>query len=206
MYVLVHKNRVLAGPMGWNRGIFEGNLKKLGIQQGIGREPPTTLPMQFTPDTIIYEARVIQPDYNKKIEYPHGPFWEFTNIATGTFQLLPLPLDQAKYYVKTLVSENRYNYEIKGINITIQAQQVFITTDRSQRAVFYESYLMMNDNETINWKFQNNWVTLTKPELSTIVQAIASHVQGAFDWEKNKHQEIDNCPSLQVLKDIVIDP
>jgi ligand-binding SRPBCC domain-containing protein len=199
MYVLVHKERVLAGPMGWNRAIFEGNLKKLNISFGLSREAPNNLPLTIDENTKIYEAILEYPEHNKKIEYPHGPFWKFTNIATGTFKLLPIHVDLIKGTLKEIVSKNRYEKEISGVEVTIQNKNIKFDTARDRRIIFVEKLISMADSSTINWKHENQFLALTKNDVHTIVNRINEHVQNAFDWELNKIQEIDSKTTAQEL-------
>ena len=59
---------------------------------------------------------------------------------------------------------------------------------------------MLNENETTQWKFPEEWVELTKVNLKTINDSINSYVEQQFVWEKIKHNEIDNCQSIDELK------
>jgi len=62
----------------------------------------------------------------------------------------------------------------------------------------------MGENDTVNWKFPEGWLTLTKVELGAAVSAGAAHIQGSFDWEKAKIEEIEAAETVEVLDAIVI--
>lgn len=206
MYVLVHKERVLAGPMGWNRAIFDGNLEKLKIKYSLPRDEPENLPLIIDDDTKIYEARLEYPQYNSKIEYPHGPFWIYSNIAYGTFQIIPIPIELIKNTLKETIAKNRYEKEISGVIVNIQNQNITFSTDREKRKVYYERLLTMVDTSSILWKENGNYILLSKTEMQQITNSISEHIQSLFTWEYNKIMEIDNCTSSDQLDSIVLVP
>jgi hypothetical protein len=206
MYVLVHNNRVIAGPMAWNRPIFEGNLQKLNIPFGLGREAPPQLPLVITDTVKIYATRLVYPEFDKRVEYLHGPFWQFTHEAVGTFQINPITLGESKQYLKTIIADNRYKFENQGITINIKNTQVKIPTARENRDIFYQNWLSMGENSTVEWKFDNIFLTLNKSELQQISTAIFNHVQNAFTWESNKWAEIDSCTTAAAIKNVILEP
>ena len=62
----------------------------------------------------------------------------------------------------------------------------------------------MADTDTINWKFPETWLTITKQELGYIVSQGVAYIQGCFDWEVQKNAEIDACTTLAELDAIII--
>ena len=62
----------------------------------------------------------------------------------------------------------------------------------------------MGDADTVNWKFPETWLTLTKQDLGLCVTAATQYVQECFDWELNKSEEIDNSETKQELLAIII--
>lgn len=205
MYVLVHKNRVLVGPMGWNRAIFDGNLEKLKILKTLPKNPPTELPMIIDENTKIYRADSQTPEHNEKIQYLEGPYWNITpETATATFLVKDKPIDPVKSQLKEFASQVRWEKETSGTTVTIQNVDLFISTQRIERDQYLQKYLLMSETDSLNWKFKESWLTINKQEIKTIVDAIQTHIQTAFDWEINKHQEIDQCTTLTELDQIVI--
>ena len=57
---------------------------------------------------------------------------------------------------------------------------------------------------SINWKFNEGWLKLSKSELNDIVKAISSHVQNQFIWEESVCHRIDFCKTLEQLDRIDI--
>ena len=152
-------------------------------------------------DTVkILPASLVYQEYNQKTEYLDGPYWNYdNNFATGTFEIKDQSIESVKQNLISKIAANRYIKECAGIKITIQNVEVNVDTSREGRAIFIQAYTVMADNETINWKFPEAWLTLSKSELTQIIYTGASHVQETFNWESNKTIEINNCGSLQEL-------
>lgn len=205
MYALAHKGRVLAGPMPWNRGIFDGNLQKLKITKLLPRVAPEQLPLVIDADTAIYEVEYQRPQHNEKIHYLEGPYWQFTETkAIATYLVKDKPLDSIKGNLKQELSEERWKKEVAGITVTVQGKTVSVSTERGPRDIFLQRYSVMADEEVIDWKFAEGWVALTKADLGTIVTAILNHVQESFNWEHTKTQEIDAKTTAEELDTVVI--
>jgi hypothetical protein len=62
----------------------------------------------------------------------------------------------------------------------------------------------MGENDTVNWKFPEGWLTLTKADLGAAVTAGVAHIQSSFDWEKAKVEEIEAATDAATLDVIVI--
>lgn len=205
MYALAHKGRVLAGPMPWNRGIFDGNLQKLKITKLLPRVAPEQLPLVIDEDTAIYEVEYQRPQHNEKIHYLEGPYWEFTETkAIATYLVKDKSLDSIKGNLKQQASAERWKKEVAGISVTVQGKPVSVSTERGSRDVFLQRYSIMSEEEVIDWKFAEGWVALTKADLGSIVTAILNHVQESFNWEHTKSQEIDAKATAEELDAVVV--
>ena len=200
-YVLVHNGFVINGPREWNYRSFESSLEEeCEIAYKLPMSKNDEEIIEIDANTKIYDAELVYPSYNSKIEYPHGPFWDFSSgKAIGTFQVLPTPIDLIKNTLKARVAEIRWRKEIAGMITNVQGTDVFVDTSREMRDVFVQKYILINDNETVQWKFKSGWFTLTKTEINYIAVAIANHIQTQFDWEIAKNAEIDACTTAQEL-------
>lgn len=206
MYVLVHKERVLVGPRDWNRPMFEGALNKLKIQALLPRRDPQELPIEIDADTYITNAAIVIPPHNEKIETYHGPYWNFENkdLAIGTYEIKEKQLGSIRELLRNDAAAERYRREVAGTNTEIQGTTVTLDTSRDGRNIFLQKYTLMGDADTVNWKFPEGWLTLTKSELGSIVVAGATHIQSAFDWEKAKFEEIEAAGTAALLDAIII--
>lgn len=207
MYALVHKERVLVGPMPWNRGLFEGALTKIKVSGHVPRLAPDAdkLPIVYDADTKIMPARYETPEHNTRIERTYGPFWTFDNdVAVGTFAIKDKEIEFVKADLKNEAAAERYRREVAGTTMELKGATVTLDTSRDGRNIFLQKYILMGDTDTVNWKFPEGWFNLTKAELGSVVAAGASHIQAQFDWEEAKGVEIDGCETLAELDAIVI--
>lgn len=201
MYVLENNNTVLNGPRAWNYRSFESTLDE-------DLEISYKLPMSKTDDEIItiddnthiYPAELIQQNYNPKIEYLHGPFWDFsTGKAIGTFEIVQHSIESIQNTLKAKVADNRWIKENKGITVTVQDTEISIDTSRGNRDIFIQKYLLLSDNDTLQWKFAQAWLVLSKQDLGVIVNAINRYIQAQFDWEAEKIAEISSALTHEEL-------
>lgn len=209
MYVLIHKDRVLVGPRDWNRPMFTTTLDKLNIEYDLmPRKAPTDLPIVIDADTYITYARMEIPEHNAKIETYYGPFWDLSdeNIALGTYRVKERSLDSIREILVREAADVRYNKEVAGTTVTIQDTTVTLDTSREGRNIFVQQYTLMGEADTVNWKFPEGWLTLTKAELGSAVTAATAHVQGAFDWEKAVVDQITAATTAAELDAIEIQP
>jgi len=207
MFVIVHNNFVILGPMRWNRFRFENTIQE-------ECEVSVTLPDRndsLSPIIVSEEVKILpvqgtpNPEHNPKIEFLHGPFWDFSNdIATSSYIVQPYAIDAVKNMLKAECANERYKKENSGTKVTIQDVEVTVDTSRGSRDIFVQKYLLMGENDIVQWKFPECWLTLTKAELGLVVSTGAQHIQAQFDWEAEKVAEIEASETLEQLAQIVI--
>lgn len=202
MYVITHHHdydEVLLGPIEWRPGFIATVIQSdldLNFKPTILASDEEKIPFNLPIDENIRVRRYVEvrAEINPKIQRHEGPFWTFTDdVATGTFTVVNKGIQLIKGEQKNLVTAERYNKEISGIKVAIQGQEVSLDTSREGRSIYNEKYQSLADGETINWKFLECWLTLSKTELKSIVDSVNTHVQSTFDWEMSKHNEIDAC-------------
>jgi len=207
-YVLINDGYVLNGPREWNYRSFESTLSDdLDIPVNLPMQKNDNEPIIINESTRIIPSTMVYPDYNPKIEYLDGPYWTFEedmSFATGNFQVKDQPIEYVKQTLIGRVAANRYIKESAGTTTVIQDKTVTVDTSREGRAIFVQAYTLMADDATINWKFPEAWLTLTKNELGTIIATGANHIQTQFDWENTISQQIDNASSVEELQNITI--
>lgn len=198
-FIITQNGNVQLGPKPWNKYSFESELEDLGV--------PTVLPvsnsdfMSISADVKIYPV-VIDDAFtiNSKIQQPSGPFYNFTaDSASGYYIAVDKPIEIVKSELKGIVAGVRYKKEVKGTTAVIQGQTLTIDTMRGTRDVFVQQYLLLDNAATVQWKFPEGWLTLTKSDLGIAVAAGVAHVQDAFVWEAAKVTEIENCTTLAQL-------
>jgi hypothetical protein len=200
MYALVYKNKVIVGPMEWNRGIFEGSLKKENVKALIPLYPSEELPYIINEDSKILRVQENRPLINSSVEYHYGPIWDLSgSIAIENYEVHDVRLEDAKQNLKAVIANERWLKETSSVNITLQDVVVTINVKPQEKYMFLQKYFSMSTDEVVNWKFPEGWLTLTKDEINSIIVKFDSHTQEAFDWEKQKCDEIDACSSKEQL-------
>lgn len=203
MYVIIHKNRVVLGILPWNSQYFTDVLRsRYRITTELPRnEPaPDAFPWEIDAETKIFPAEEIRPNIdNPLVEYYYGPTWEFLETKViASYDVLPQSIEDARSNYKVKASLQRYEQEVSGTIITINGVEYKIETDRLSRTKFIEKYISMGD--TVNWKFNEGWVVLTKEQIYSIVVAIDTYVQAAFDEELRLNAVIDTCETAEQLE------
>lgn len=194
-YALIHNNQIEVGPRTWLWSAFkeyldDAELDSSALSRKVPTEPIITSEWKILPVHIE-----ISPDHTYPFEQLAGPFLTINeNDVTGTWGIAPIEnIDIAKGHFKGIVTNNRYAVEVAGIKVTVQGTEVTVDTSRDGRQIYFDTFLAMSDAETINWKFNEGWVAVTKDDMSAIVSAGKEHIQNCFNWEKEKWEAIDAC-------------
>jgi hypothetical protein len=205
MYVLVANGYVINGPRVWNYRSFQNSLlEELDISMQLPMQKTDGAPMDIADGVRILPVVLMDTEYNPKIEYLHGPFWDFSNdTATGTFEVHDKNIEIVRGDLKATAATERYAREVSGCTCVLQNINVSIDTTRDGRNIFVQKYLLMGDNDTVEWKFPEAWLNITKAELGEVVQCGATHIQDQFAWEAAKSAEIDTASTLAALDAIV---
>lgn len=205
MFVIIHENFVIWGPKPWNKLGFEDVLRTdCDVEYSLPQRNDEQVPFIINENTkILKVVGLPNPESNPKTQRLNGPYWNFyEDRAESYFLVEDLPIYFVKGSLKGIVANNRYVKEIGGIKQTIQGNEVTIDTSRDGRQIFFDTYLSMSDTDTINWKFPEMWISVTKADLGQIVAAGKMHIQTCFDWENTKGVEIDNATTLAALDQI----
>ena len=205
MYAIVHNNFVILTQPNWNTRMFTSILEEeCGINRRILLADEQTLPMILNENTKILKVYLNTPEYNPKIEWLDGPNYTVTeDNVVANYTVKPLDLTIAKGNLIDKLPALRYEKEKKSIDITVQDLNLNISTDRETRSTFTNKLLAIGEN-TINFKFQEGWLNLSKADLEYIIQQIDFAVQEAFDWELSKTNEINSCKTLEEINNIVL--
>lgn len=208
MYAIVHKNRVILGPLAWAQKYYTDVLKiRHRIQANIPGQAPEQLPYRVDADTTIHLVTENKPEIDAMVEYHYGPLWDLTSdVVVANYDIVPLPIESARNNFKALAAHERYKKEVSGTKTTVQGIEVTCDTSRDGRNIFLQALSLMPDGGSSNWKFPEGWFTLTKAELTQVVYAGAAHIQAAFDWEKDINDQIDAAQTAEELKAIEIEP
>lgn len=209
MFVIAYNNSVILGPMRWNRIRFQNEIfEECEVQATLPDRNDNNDVIVVNEEIKIYPVKDADGPgvpFNPKIQILDGPFWEFTTThAIRSYEVLPKPIDLVKGELKNIVAAERWKKEISGTKVTIQGIEVTVDTNRGDRDIFVQKFLLMGENDTVTWKFPETWLNLTKSELGQIVNAGAVHVQQSFEWEATLVNQIEFSTTLEELDAIVI--
>lgn len=212
MYVITHHHNydeVLLGPIDWRPAFIASVLQSdldLPIKPEVLASDEARIPYDILPNVRVRPIVEESTEYDPKIQFLNGPFWAYTDEhAVMTWIAADKDINLVRSELKTIVAGVRYNKEIAGTTVEIQGQTVSIDTNRGSRDIFVQKYLLMGDNDVVEWKFPEGWLSLTKTDLGLAVSAGADHVQNQFAWESQKSAEIDACVTLAELANIVVE-
>ena len=143
--------------------------------------------------------------HDDRIEILHGPFWTFTEThAISHFRPHLLPIESAKQLLKDKISSVRWNKQHAGVTVSIGGKDIQFPSDKDMCNTL-QNYLSTNVN-SVQWKItKDNWVTLSRSDISNILNKILAHVSGVFEQEKNTSILIDKAMSHQDLLKINLD-
>jgi hypothetical protein len=206
MYALIYKNKVISGPKSWSKGFWLTLLKQRGITNAvIPRNPVENLPYKINDDTKICQVQMIQSPIDNMVQYHRGPLWDLSgDIAVANYEVIDTPIEFARGNFKELAKQERRKKENTSINITVQNTEVKVATDAKERSVFTAKLASIGESDTVNWKFNETWLQLSRQDLQQIVSDIDAHVQSTFDWEKDIDSQIDAAASAEELLAIEI--
>ena len=197
MFVIVHDNTVILGPMRWSQYKFQNTIfEECEVSATLSATNDNLDPITVSDNIKILPVQGTQnPEFNPAIEMLNGPFWVFTDtVATMSYRVESLPLDAAKNFLKDRVAGERRKKEKAGKKVTLNGVEYNFDTDRETRAIL--SSAAANTNNT-NWKQNSDtWVEMTQAEVQTVLNAVLAYVQTCFDWEYTKLQDINNCTTL----------
>lgn len=205
-YLLVeNKQTVLLGPIFWRHRFIQSELDDLDIDYTVPPVEPNSY-VKISDELEIYPiADLAIPHHDAIFEQLAGPFWNFDNqVATGHYTVLPRDLEAIKNDLRSLAAAERYRKEVAGVQVTVQNTAVTVDTSRDGRNIFVQKYTLMTDADSVQWKFPETWLTLTRSELGAVVAAGAAHVQSQFDWEGAIVDQIAAASTVDELKTIVI--
>lgn len=206
LYAIVHKGRVIVGPLAWAQKYFTDVLRiRHRITANIPGQAPEEMPYIVDADTSIHNVIDNQQSFDAMTQYLYGPLWDLSSdVVVANYEVRDQEIADARNNFRAVAAFERYKKEITGAKVTIQGLEVSVDTSRDGRNIFVQKYTLMYDSDTVNWKFPEGWLTLTKSDLGAAVQAGVEHVQGAFNWEKGIDDQINAAQTAQELHAIPI--
>lgn len=205
-YLIVENKEIIhLGPIFWRHRFIQSELDDLEVEFAVPPVEPSGY-LKITDQIEIFPITNLEtPSYDPTYEQLNGPFWTFADdSAIGAYTVSAKPLDTIKNDLMSLAAAERYKKEVAGTKATVQGKEVFVDTSRDGRNVFIQKYMMMNDTDTVQWKFPDCWLTLTKLDLAAVISAGANHIEQQFVWEQSIVSQIEAAETVEQLKAIII--
>ena len=147
-------------------------------------------------------ANIIEADlsFAESLGYDHaleagsaGPGWLLVDgvLVPPDSPAPAVTLDDAKQRLRERATQLRWEHETGGINVG--GVRVLTGTEDQNRI----ASALIGAPETLDFKGESGWVTLTLAELQGIAAAITAHVQACFTAERAHHEAIDALASLE---------
>jgi hypothetical protein len=212
MFVVTHHHdydEVLLGPIDWKPEFISSVIEQdldLDYRPKILKSDIDKIPYEVVPNVFIREiVQTKYPEINHKIQFLTGPYWSYNEQgAVAVYKEADKDISIVKSELKSIVSSERYNKEISGFEFPIDSDNtVYISTGRESRSNFFDKLSVIEDN-TINFKFGDRFITIDKTLLQQICNQIDNHIQQSFDWERQLFSNIDRCNTLSQLDSIII--
>lgn len=208
MYVLTHNDQVLLGPILWNSRMFNSTIEDdTEIITNILPSDVNNVPLDLGNGLKIRACTDVYPTLNPKIQFYNGPFWTFTaTTGLASYTVVDKPISLVQQELKAQVATQRWVKEQSGTTAVVHNKTVTVDTARGSRDVFVQQFLLLAADATVQWKFPEGWMTVTKADLGICVDAGVAHVRGAFAWEAEIVASVDAALTLAELDAIVILP
>jgi len=213
MYVLVHNDEVVYGPVHWHSNLMNDHLVKIGLEASLPMDimarkqgiVPIEQPTIINSNTKIYKADMQNEQPESSLFSDNGHIiWDFsTGIAVGTYVAVDKPIEDIKTNLRDVVANKRNEKEVIGTQVVIGDQTYKIRTGPFARTMLVAKLTVMNDNDTCVYKFEDNkWAEVTKNDVLTMLRAVETYVQSVIDWEYDINQQIEATDSVNTLKEI----
>jgi hypothetical protein len=198
MYCLLENDNIVAGPFDWNARRFTLELlEEYGIKSDL---PANSNNQSFEINEtlkLLPVNSVVHKEYDTRTQQLVGPVPVVADGLKLTYTIADRDIDVVKAELVQELAANRYNYEVKGVEVSLGATTILVPTDRESRNTLLQCLALSVFDKS--WKFGSSWVVLSSSDLKTVVDAILAHVQSAFDWEQAKLVELADISLLEDL-------
>ena len=207
MYALVNGQELLLGPISFNYRMINSVLEEeLEVDFRVTSQDYQSVPLSFTEDIKILPARNEVPEHDPRFQTVSQSSHEITDTEVVFYYgVSDKPLEQIKEEYKAVVAPERWNKENTTVTVTINNNEITISTSRDNRLSIVSK--LLSGDGPYNFKFNDGvWEEISKTDLQTILTEIDTVVQAAFDWELAKLAEIDACENGEAVYAVVIVP
>jgi hypothetical protein len=205
VYVLTNKDdSVLLGPIQWSPGLILHTLQlEVGEDTTISPSDFKRVPYEPVEGYKIRFAEIVEEGFDPLFYDRTGPTWTFTEdkgIATYSFRQKDIKF--IKQELKSSIATIRWHKENDTLNLQIGEENVSITASRESRSIYFQKYLLADEESSVPFKIDGRWLNFNKGHLKYIITKIDDHVQEVFEWERSLSVRIDESTSFDELVQI----
>jgi hypothetical protein len=207
MYALINGQELLLGPISFNYRMINSVLEEdLEVEFRVTSQDYQSVPLSFTEDIKILPARNDIPEYDPRFQSVSQTSHTIsTTEVVFVYTVADKSLEQIKEEYKTAVAPERWNRENTTVTVTINDNEITVSTSRDNRLSLVSK--LLSGDGPYNFKFNDGvWEEISKTDLQIILTEIDTVVQAAFDWELAKLAEIDACADGEAVYAVVIVP
>jgi hypothetical protein len=204
-YILVEKQTtVLLGPSFWRHRFFQSELDDLEVDFALSPTDPDGY-IKINDDLEIFPIVTEKaPSYDPLYETLVGPFYEYiNNEAHEEYHSKELDTNSIRQNLKQIAKVERVRKQGLGTTTNIGNVTIQIATDIDTQNK-YISLANAAGSNTINYKSNAGFITLTGSDLLNLANVIHDYTQTQFDWEKSICDTIDTTETIEDFKKIVI--
>lgn len=117
------------------------------------------------------------------------------------FDIVPLPIEQARENMKARATAKRWEVETGGITLPNGARVLTGIDDQNRVATSVQG-MTAAGLDAIDFKAAGVWVKLSLAELKAISVAVTAHVEACFARERALHELCDAADSVADLREI----
>ena len=124
------------------------------------------------------------------------------HTVNRTWAVEDLPFEDVKTTVLDKLANARWQKETGGITYAIDGTDYTIYTDRESQSKMTAAFLTAAQGirtDPSNWKTPEGIVPISNTEIQNVALAVMAHVQGCYDAEKLKVDEVNACETVSEL-------
>jgi hypothetical protein len=104
-YAIVHKGRVIVGPLAWAQKYYTDVLKiRHRITANIPGKAPEELPYVIDENTKIHAVEENKPEVDLMTQYHYGPLWDLTgDVVVANYEVREQTIEDARNNFRALL-------------------------------------------------------------------------------------------------------
>ena len=154
---------------------------------------PTAIPTYGKQDKDLGEIRTTVNSLVASIRY---------NKEQAGTKVILVPEVTGEVTVPKINEETKEIEQVTETRVLSPAVEVTADTSRDGRAIFVQVYATMPDGGTVDWKFPEGWMNITKEQLGMVIAGGYSYIQEQFLWEKGITDRVASASTIEDLKTI----